>query len=397
MDKKSKLIVIILAVLTVISGLFAFQINNAKQTAERRYTREIKELLGRNEQLLQKVAKSEQDRKKIQDALNSLSREVDGIESEREEWKKKYGLISQEKDQLLTKISELSEELTKKPKAAEVKAVDAEKPIMGEEEAYWTSIIKEKAGLELKLNNLSQKLTTIKLEFEGVKKEKHELELAVSKLEQLKDDLKRQVEYNEKLANNLSNDLAREVNDKQFLLDQFNKIKGENVSLRTQIKELAMTKLSLEKTLTKIQDEKSVLDKRIFETERILQDRIDDILDLKGNLEDVRLGKLNILDAKAKSVELPPIVVRSQEGATKIDIIEGLGGKTGRVVSINKENNFVIIDLGENSGIQIKDRFKVYRDSKQIATVEVIQLRKDISAADIIKEYGAIQVGDSVK
>jgi len=400
MDKKTKLIVIILAILTVISGMFAFQINNEKQALIKRYTKEIREVLAKNEQLLGKLAQSEQGRKKIQNALDLAMKDINDITLERNKWEKKYSVFATEKEQLLEKISVLSEALKKKPKTiagigAAPDSGTAEKFVIGEEEGYWSNIIKEKAALELKLNNLNEELTDIKLEFEQTRKERQNLGLELSKLEQFKDDLQRQLEYNEKLANNLSNDLAREVNDKQFLLEQFNNIKRENNSLRTQTKELVMTKLALEKGLTKLRKEKTALDNRLFETEQILGDRISDILQLKDDLEDTRLGAIDITSSVANAVELPPIVVRTQGEKARDSAAKG--EMTGRIVSINEENNFVIIDLGKNSGTQIKDRFNVYRGSNQIATIEVMQLRKDISAADIVKKQGKIQVGDIVK
>ena len=39
----------------------------------------------------------------------------------------------------------------------------------------------------------------------------------------------------------------------------------------------------------------------------------------------------------------------------------------------------------------------VYRDSKYIARLEVIQVRKDISAADIKDQWSKVVVGDTVK
>jgi hypothetical protein len=66
-------------------------------------------------------------------------------------------------------------------------------------------------------------------------------------------------------------------------------------------------------------------------------------------------------------------------------------------VSINKENNFVIIDLGQNSGVNIGDRLSVYRGDTYVGELEIIQVRTDISAADIKKQSMPIQAGDSVR
>ena len=74
------------------------------------------------------------------------------------------------------------------------------------------------------------------------------------------------------------------------------------------------------------------------------------------------------------------------------------GQTQGSIISINESNNFVITDLGqENSSVGVGNRIKVYRHSNQIATLEVIQVRRDICAADIKDKSVELRVGDTVK
>ncbi|HRZ40332.1 MAG TPA: hypothetical protein P5246_04910, partial [Candidatus Omnitrophota bacterium] len=104
--------------------------------------------------------------------------------------------------------------------------------------------------------------------------------------------------------------------------------------------------------------------------------------------------------AKAGSgVELAPIVVSSAENPQNFEKAKNPNapGIDGNIVSVNKENNFVIIDIGENSGIKAGDTLNVYREAEYIAGLEVIQVRKDIAAADIISRVTDIQVGDAVR
>ncbi|VAW17500.1 hypothetical protein MNBD_BACTEROID05-706, partial [hydrothermal vent metagenome] len=67
------------------------------------------------------------------------------------------------------------------------------------------------------------------------------------------------------------------------------------------------------------------------------------------------------------------------------------------VVSLNKDNNFLIVDIGESTGIRMGDMLSVYRDSKYIARLEVIQVRKDISACDIKDQWSEVNIGDIVR
>ena len=76
-----------------------------------------------------------------------------------------------------------------------------------------------------------------------------------------------------------------------------------------------------------------------------------------------------------------------------------MSGKTeGSIISINESNNFIIADLGQaNSSVSIGNTLRVYRGSQQIATLEVIQVRREICAADIKDKTSELKVGDIVK
>jgi hypothetical protein len=56
------------------------------------------------------------------------------------------------------------------------------------------------------------------------------------------------------------------------------------------------------------------------------------------------------------------------------------------------------VDLGqENSSVSVGNSLKVFRNSESIATLEVIQVRRDISAADIKDKSDELRVGDIVR
>ena len=69
----------------------------------------------------------------------------------------------------------------------------------------------------------------------------------------------------------------------------------------------------------------------------------------------------------------------------------------GNIVSVNDENNFVIVNLGQDAGVKMGDKLNVYHGADYIAGLEVIQVRKDIAAADIKNKVKKIEVGDSVR
>ena len=79
-------------------------------------------------------------------------------------------------------------------------------------------------------------------------------------------------------------------------------------------------------------------------------------------------------------------LVESVQGSSKIKIAKGISREPAR----HKE-------LSEKTGIKVGDPLKVYRNGNHIGSVEVIQVRKDISAADIKQKSTAFKPGDTVK
>lgn len=384
MEKGSKLIIIALAAVLIISLMFVFQANVAKQNVIKEYKDKAESLKQENTSLQSQFEQINKEKRRLEDKLSSIQGDIDKITSERDDWRNRYNLISKEKEDLLEKIK-VTPAVVESPRQAAPSA---------SAEGYWAEVLKEKADLELKLQDLKDKLDTAAGQLREVQKEKSDVELQLSSLQQAKEELERKVTYNQQLVASLSTDLAREKSDKVAVLQQIDNIKQENMALRRQVKDLSTAKLSLEKGLKKLEKEKDELDKRITTTEQILAGRMNELLEMKRDIES-SLG-LELTEKKsqaAAAVELPAIIVRAGgEAATPAEIPK----KTGKIMSVNEDNNFVIIDMGEDNGVVVGDIFRVFRKNKHIGTVEVIQVRKDICAADIKYAGEKIAVDDLV-
>ena len=104
-----------------------------------------------------------------------------------------------------------------------------------------------------------------------------------------------------------------------------------------------------------------------------------------------------------EEVELPRIILERQDYGRDSRISSPLErmekrGLQGRIVTVNREHNFVVIDLGSNDDIGRGTRFDVYRGDIAIGSIDVIQTRKGISACDIkdLKRGFQISVDDTV-
>ncbi len=66
------------------------------------------------------------------------------------------------------------------------------------------------------------------------------------------------------------------------------------------------------------------------------------------------------------------------------------------VISINSEKEYMIIKAGEDEGVEIGDRFVVYRDAERLAEAQVIEVRPNVAAAEILNTEKEIKEGDSI-
>jgi len=392
MEQKSKFIIIGLVGATLVC-LFLF-LNATK--SQQVLMRERDELRRENNTLNTKIESLANNLRESEDRINSLGQELEKVSKEKADLDKKYELANRAREELIEKLKvqkkaqqERQDEPIEQLQRSQAPQTD---------DAYWAGILKAKTDLEFQLSNVRAELKNIQINNEQLNRDKSTMELDLNNLRREREDLKRQLDYNQKLMDSIAQELVREKNDKKQIEDSYRMIKNENAVLGRQIKSLNNRKINLEKKIQETQEDKVVLERRLGEMEGMLTQRISQIDNLKDRLDVVRSGPKTGDESQDKkdAVELPAIVVRPQSlPAVKTD--DTGASLMGKVLAINKENNFVIVDLGEESGVKVGDAFRVYRGDKPVANIEVIQARRNISACDIKKTSGSIGIGDSVR
>ncbi len=419
MTKIGKIIIIILflllggSVFMVLSTLSQkTALENEKTTLQGELTQageREQELVARVKDTESKIEEAKQNNERLQQQLSDLNGQISSLEntinslrSERDNWRNRVNDLRRERDELITKLQEKPKVIYKEREPEPEEEQPGKPPVMAtgateDQERYWARVLKDKAALELKINELQSQLSQYEVSLEELKKVNSDLDLELSQLRNQKEEIQRQIKYSEDLANTLSIELAREKNDKRFIDQRLDKIKEENLDLRSKVKELTSTKIALEKSIARLRESKDKVERKLAETESVIQNRIDEVLDIKETL-DRKLSE-PIEEEGTQSVELPPIVVSAPKAGGPAVAQESrmAPGFEGHVLSVNEENNFVITDLGLNSGVRIGDNLSIYRNGKYIAGLEIIQVRKDISAADIKQKGARIQVGDNVR
>lgn len=281
------------------------------------------------------------------------------------------------------------------PQAAQAQPVPTQTNVViqnNANEEYWAGIMRQKAALELELVDVKKKLSEKDIKTEELKKVTSDLTIEIGRLKNEREEIIRKIKYGDDLADSLSIELARARNDSKVVFDRADRVSAENQSLRSEIKDLSSTKVALEKSIAHLTDDKAAVEKKLSETENIIQGRIDEIWKIKKDVD----TRFDMSKNNAGEVELAPIVVNAAAAPAKTASATA-PRRSGSVVSVNEENNFVVVDLGENDNIHNGDTFKVYRAQTQIGTVAVIQVRKDISAADIKQKTTAFKAGDQVR
>jgi len=183
---------------------------------------------------------------------------------------------------------------------------------------------KENSDLQNRLKESESKLIALNGELEILKKSKDE---AVSERDSLKEELKTESESRLNLANKLKD------------------AEGELNSLQGQLKALESTKTELE---TKVKE-------------------------LENKTAEVNLEKIVVNSPGESSVPNQPAGSKSEEAFFVTSASEG------KVLVVNKDNAFAVINLGEAEGLTLKDVFSVYREDKFLGDVEVEELREHMA------------------
>lgn len=385
MEDKTKFVLI---GLLGVSAVFIFLFIQAL-TSKQFILRERDDLKKENALLLSKAESIESSIRGYENKIGLLNKDLDRISREKQELERRLDLASKEKQEL---IERLKTKPVQPPPAPALVTVAPEET----QDVYWAGILKVKKDLEWQLDSARSELKTLQMSYEELQREKGNLELDINTLRLENRDSKHQLEYEQKLMDSLAKELVREKNDKMQIQDLSKLAKSENKALSQKLKKVNNQKANLDKKLQRLQEEKAGAEQRLKEMENELTEKTSQINVLKGQMDAAISAEATPATApeEKESVELPPIVVRPQpEPQTEENV--NIGG--GKILAINKENNFVIINLGEDNGIKVYDTFKVYRQERAIAVLEVIQTRRNISACDIKKESEPVKIEDSVR
>ncbi len=251
-----------------------------------------------------------------------------------------------------------------------------------------------KQTLERQVEKLQTDISGLTKQMDGLGLEKRRLE---EKFSLAKDDLDRATAEKEEL--NKKFEMADKA--RQDLAERLRSLGTQGDALKKQVDSLSSQKKAVEKELADLKSKHELFKKKYEQMSQMLKDKSDDSAPEAVPAAPVSAPVLPApTTAKAPIagiVELPPIIVRPKQAVASAALPAAENIYSGKIIAINREDNFVVVDIGKNSGLKIGDRLKVIRGEKTIGNLEVIEIRETISACDIKKESQGLKVGDQVK
>ncbi len=229
---------------------------------------------------------------------------------------------------------------------------------------------------EQELEIAIQERNETRSELEEARKARQELEEQVAQTQEelisVRDQLAKALEEQEVL----SQTIQAHQGEKDALDQQIASITAERDELQTQLSRLKETRDDLQGQLASAKQHQESLESRMKELPR------------PGvELQPVSVGNQpRVSDAPVPStyVDITPVPAVSNEG---------------QVLVINREYDFIVMDLGKNQGLNVGQEFQVVRGDQVLGTVKVEKIYDDLSAAAVLpsSNIGDFREGDFVK
>ena len=265
-----------------------------------------------------------------------------------------------------------------------------------------------KQKLEREREDLKKEIATLSAQVEDAANANRSLQQEIGNLKRKVEDISREKEaVQDKIKT-----ITEERDDLVEKLKAKARVESDNETLKQQMRTLNESKSELDKKLSALQKENSDLNNKLSETEKLLEAKQQAQVEASQDLP-------LVVTSSGKSIELEPIVVRAQSEvapaqaasynaaavkeadqskmAQESSLAQEEITALGKILAVNKDNNFVVIDAGEESGLRVGDPLQVWRENFLVANLKVVQTRNKISACDIKAEFSQIKVGDSVK
>lgn len=230
-----------------------------------------------------------------------------------------------------------------------------------------------------------------------------ERELVVALTE--KDNLKTQLRSLRKAKADLEKGLARVETELATVQEDMKASMTAREALSKSVQDRQKEIDRLSRDLEQIRSERTQLGMDLGEIRSTRSELEDEIADLRRAKRELENKVMEL--AGRPTVELDKIVVnegRFHRGGLRRGVgapvsLAPVGFAEGQVIVVNREYDFVVLNLGKNHGLSIGQEFQIVQDTQVVATVKVEKIYDELSAAAILpqSDKALIREGDGVR
>lgn len=156
-------------------------------------------------------------------------------------------------------------------------------------------------------------------------------------------------------------------------------------AIRESLSELSVANADLVGSIGRLREENATLSGALVQARQDLRETESE----KSELADRLRKQSDILQRKVDY--LNSVIANNASGSDQmID-------PQAKIVHINRDLKFAVINRGVQEGIQQNTRYEVIRDNKRIGVVTIVEARQGVSAGDVLDGVDTIQEGDMVR
>lgn len=183
---------------------------------------------------------------------------------------------------------------------------------------------------------------------------------------------------------------------------------GDELSLEKKSRTEAFAEVDrIRKEAAALASVKSDLEKKLSEKEGQLKNIQDELAAAKNSLQQ----KIKDAEEKGQNVQLDKIVISSQsQPAPEVSRVEDSENPAqeqqgssvrvpleGKVLVVNKEYDFIVINLGQKDGINVQDVLGIYHKNKLLGEAKVEEVRDTMSVATPLSVGLAVRIKEDDK
>ena len=233
-----------------------------------------------------------------------------------------------------------------------------------------------------------QQLQTTKKQVEALEKERDELTKAKTELETRTSDLTKQ-------AKAVAEQLAQERRAREALTSELAQMRKDSSQFKTQMDQERSDKQALTEDLSKAKQSYQALSNELTtlrQAKEALEKRVKEMLAQRAK-EAEQIVVTNPAAGTPQAGTSPaPVSAVSTPGLKK--------SAEGKVLVVNREFHFVVVNLGSKDGVRKGTRFTVLRSNKPIMAVEVDKVYDNMASANMLdeeKKGWEVKEGDAVR